>query len=130
MEEFHAVTDYLVKLVVERGAELVVFCVMVLIWRWFLVHKLGKRITAMQKELDAVKALQPRVGPTQIILQRGATYNDFRGANGEWHLRADGPFEFIAPEPVPVRFHFSVSEPKVTVTRKDESKGDADETDA
>ena len=33
---------------------------------------------------------------TQVILQPGATYNDFRGASGEWHLKADGQVEVIS----------------------------------
>ena len=57
------------------------------------------------------KSLKSRVGAleakpsesTQVILQPGATYNDFRGASGEWHLKADGQVEVISARRIPVQ---------------------------
>ena len=57
------------------------------------------------------KSLKSRVGAleakpsesTQVILQPGATYNDFRGASGEWHLKTDGQVEVISARRIPVQ---------------------------
>ena len=74
--------------------------------RWLLVGALAmlgvllfgrgykRRIAALEAKPDAES--------TQIILHPGATYNDFRGANGEWHLHADGPIEIVSPRRIPV----------------------------
>lgn len=49
-----------------------------------------------------IAALEAR-SPMQIIMQPGATYNDYRGADGKHHLHFDGQGEIVSSEPVPVR---------------------------
>ena len=56
---------------------------------------------SLKSRVDALEA-EPSES-TQVILQPGATYNDFRGASGEWHLKADGQVEVISARRIPVQ---------------------------
>lgn len=46
---------------------------------------------------DMLSKRQPQV---QINLSPGATYNDFRGAKGEFHVHLDGKAEIVSPTPI------------------------------
>ena len=90
----NAVAGYFSTLLVERWHEVVVVLAVLAIYRWFTWHKVRKRIAEIEAKLDGES--------TKITLYPGATYNDFRGANGEWHLKANGPIEIVSPRRIPV----------------------------
>ena len=77
-----------------------------LAWAVFLAFTMiffGWRWRQMRSDIDTLKKCQTDAAPTQIILKPGATYNDFRGNNGELHVHVDGKAEIIAPKTVPIR---------------------------
>ena len=84
---------------------------------WF-----GKRYREMKKRVAALEA-QPA---SQIIVQPGATYNNFRGDNGEFHVHLDGKAEVISTKPLPVRIagrgvgHFLPGIADLTVKRRED----------
>ena len=90
----HAVAGYFSTLIVERLHEVIGVLAMVALWRWLTWHKVRKRIAALEAKPSE---------STQVILQPGATYIDFRGASGEWHLKADGQVEVISARRIPVQ---------------------------
>ena len=74
--------------------------------RWLVVGALAMLGTLLfgrgyKRRLTALEAKPSE--STQVILQPGATYNDFRGASGEWHLKADGQVEVISARRIPVQ---------------------------
>ena len=53
MEKFvKAVADYGIALIVERWLELIVVVVVLVIWRWFTLHKVRSRIDALEKKAN------------------------------------------------------------------------------
>ncbi len=78
---------------------------MLALWRWLTWDKVRKRIVALKIDADKrLTALEAKPSEsTQVILQPGATYNDFRGASGKWHLQADGQVEVISARRIPVQ---------------------------
>ena len=79
--------------------------VLLALWRWFTWHKVRKTIATLKIDADKrLTALEAKPDEsTQVILQPGATYIDFRGASGEWHLKADGQVEVISARRIPVQ---------------------------
>ena len=74
--------------------------------RWLLVGALAMLGALLfgwgyKRRLTALEAKPSE--STQVILQPGATYIDFRGASGEWHLQADGQVEVISAGRIPVQ---------------------------
>ena len=119
----NAVAGYISTLVVERLPEVIWVFVVLALWRWFTWHKVRKRIAEIEAEIEAKLDGES----TKITLYPGATYNDFRGANGEWHLKANGPIEIVSPRRIPV-LPLEVTAPAMKATasvsvRSDESDG-------
>ena len=90
----NAVADYCSTLLVERRHEVIGLLAVLALYRWFTWHKVRNRIAALEAKADAESA--------RVNLHPGAIYNDFRGANGEWHLKADGQIEIVSPRRIPV----------------------------
>ena len=63
----------------------------------------GRRWRQMRSDIDTLKKRQTDAAPTQIIIEPGATYNNYHGNEGEFHIHVDGKTEIIAPKTVPVR---------------------------
>ena len=89
-----SVVDYFSTLVVERLPEVILVLAVLALWRWFTWHKVRKRIAALEAKPSE---------STQVILHSGATYNEFHGAYGKWHLKADGQVEVISARRIPVQ---------------------------
>ena len=62
----------------------------------------GWRYRAMKKDIENLKNNQT-AATTHIILESGSTYNDFKGANGEFHVHLSGKAEIISTKPLPLR---------------------------
>ena len=90
----NAFASYFSALVVERLPEGIGVLAVLALYRWLTWYKVRKRIAALEAKPNE---------STQVILQPGATYNDFRGASGEWHLKADGQVEVISARRIPVQ---------------------------
>lgn len=64
-------SDYALALIVERWIELVVFSVMLALWRWWMGHKLRQRISALER-----RASMPAINQT-FNFNAGSDANDY-----------------------------------------------------
>ena len=67
---------------------------------WARVRSMIATPKKVERLEQRIAELEERPPSVQINLAPGATYNDFRGANGEFHVHLDGKAEVISPAPV------------------------------
>jgi len=79
------VADYLSELFVERLIELIVAVVIIALWRWLIGKNIKKSSTS------------------QIIMEPGSTYNDFRSENGQYHINFAGKGRMTSPIPIRIK---------------------------
>ena len=58
-----------------------------------------KRVAELEKKIAKLETQPPAV---QINMAEGASYQDFRGATGEFHVHLDGKAEVISAIPVEI----------------------------
>ncbi|MCY4320470.1 MAG: hypothetical protein OXE76_15105 [Alphaproteobacteria bacterium] len=61
---------------------------------------IGKRYHDLKQQVADLRAANGQ--PTQVIVQPGAAYNDFRGAQGTFHVHLPGPSEVVSDKPIRV----------------------------
>ena len=57
----------------------------------------------MRADIEALKQNNRKQAAVQVIIGSISTYNDFKGANGKFHLHVDGKVEIISTKPLPLR---------------------------
>ena len=72
-EAVKSVVDYASALIVKRWVELIVLCVMLILWRWWMGHKLEDRIAAVEAQVRSSGLNQ--------------TFNFYAGADAHDHDR-------------------------------------------
>ena len=83
---------------------------------------------SLKSRVDALEAEPSK--STQVIFQPGATYIDFRGASGEWHLKVDGQAEVISARRIPVQTlgtTFPAMEATATVNKRTPRADESDD---
>ena len=138
MEKFvKAVADYGIALIVERWLELIVVVVVLVIWRWFTLHKVRSRIDALEKKANQPTVIQNFHGDVGQVVHVEE--------DNSYHVTIDGKGEVISPRPIktlsatastgvptvtanlsspPPRLSASAGVPKVTANLRDPREDD------